>query len=194
LRVIAGTYRGRRLKSPPSSSRTRPTSDRLRETLFNVLAGRINGARFLDLCAGSGAVGVEAMSRGATHVTFVERSRPMRTVIEANLSLVAAPPARYEVVTSEDVHFLQRVAQREVEPWHLIFFDPPYEADYSPALNFLGTEYNLLTSEGLLVVEHHSRNNLPGSVGRLRLRRRLKQGDSALSFYDVLVSSNSATE
>src|SRR5437773_10925061 len=84
LRIIAGKYRGRRLKTPPSLQ-TRPTSDRLRETLFNILAPRIQGARFLDLCAGSGAVGIEALSRGAAHVTFVDRSRRNCGLIEANL-------------------------------------------------------------------------------------------------------------
>src|SRR5216684_3217088 len=84
MRIIAGKYRGRKLKSPPSLQ-TRPTSDRLRETLFNILAPRINGARFLDLCAGSGAVGIEALSRGAAHATFVDRSRKMCGLIEANL-------------------------------------------------------------------------------------------------------------
>ena len=83
MRIIAGKYRGRRLKSPPSLQ-TRPTSDRLRETLFNILAPRIEGAQFLDLCAGSGAVGIEALSRGASHVVFVDRSRKMCALIEAN--------------------------------------------------------------------------------------------------------------
>src|SRR5438876_10653240 len=84
MRVIAGKFRGRKLKSPPSLQ-TRPTSDRLRETLFNILAARIEGARFLDLCAGTGAVGIEALSRGAAHVTFVDQSPRMCGLIENNL-------------------------------------------------------------------------------------------------------------
>ena len=93
MRIIAGKYRGRRLKSPPSD-RTRPTSDRLRETLFNVLAPRIEGVRFLDLCAGTGAVGIEALSRGAAHVTFVDQSRKVSALIETNLASIAAPLRR----------------------------------------------------------------------------------------------------
>ena len=85
MRIIAGKYRGRKLKSPPSLQ-TRPTSDRLRETLFNILAPRIKGARFLDLCAGSGAVGIEALSRGAAHVTLVDQSRKMCGLIETNIT------------------------------------------------------------------------------------------------------------
>src|SRR6185436_4351978 len=100
MRIIAGKYRGRRLKSPPDS-RTRPTSDRLRETLFNVLASRIQGARFLDLCAGTGAVGIEALSRGAEHVTFVDQSRKMCGLIEANLNALKIDDDEIEVVAAE---------------------------------------------------------------------------------------------
>src|SRR6266850_2188720 len=86
LRIIAGKYRGRNLKSPPSLE-VRPTSDRLRETLFNVIAPRIEGARFLDLCAGSGAIGIEALSRDAGHATFVDHSRKMCALVKSNLDL-----------------------------------------------------------------------------------------------------------
>src|SRR5207253_2282257 len=106
VRIIAGQYRGRKLKSPPSLN-TRPTSDRLRETLFNVLAPRIGGTRFLDLCAGSGAVGIEALSRGAAHVTFVDRSRKMCALVEANLDLCRAPEEHTEVVLSPAAEFLR---------------------------------------------------------------------------------------
>src|SRR6266581_3170752 len=100
MRIIAGKYRGRKLKSPPSLQ-TRPTSDRLRETLFNILAPQIDGARFLDLCAGSGAVGIEALSRGAAHVTFVDRSQKMRAVIEANLESLEVDQSEIEIVTAD---------------------------------------------------------------------------------------------
>src|ERR687890_1954838 len=97
MRIIAGEYKGRNLKSPPSMN-VRPTSDRLRETLFNVIAPRIEGARFLDLCAGSGAVGIEALSRGAAHVTFVDRSRKMCGLVEANLASCGIRADQVEVV------------------------------------------------------------------------------------------------
>ncbi len=101
MRIIAGKYRGRVLRSPPSMQ-VRPTSDRLRETLFNILAPRINTeTRFLDLCAGSGAVGIEALSRGAAHVTFVDRSRKMCGLVESNLDLCAVPEDETEVVMAE---------------------------------------------------------------------------------------------
>src|ERR671929_744447 len=97
MRIIAGYYRGRNLRSPPSMQ-TRPTSDRLRETLFNILAPRIEEARFLDLCAGSGAVGIEALSRGAAHATFVDRSAKMCNFIRLNLKRCGVPERQAGVV------------------------------------------------------------------------------------------------
>ena len=134
LRIIAGKYRGRNLKSPPSMQ-VRPTSDRLRETLFNVIAPRIQGTRVLDLCAGSGAIGIEALSRGAAHVTFVDRSRKMCGLIESNLDLVRIPEDETEVVQSEAEDFTQTASasgrgdNTHHEPW-IWFTDPPYATDY----------------------------------------------------------------
>ena len=182
MRVIAGNYRGRTLRSPPSMQ-VRPTSDRLRETLFNILAPRIEGTRFLDLCAGSGAVGIEALSRGAAHVTFVDRSRKMCGLIEANLDLCGVPEDETEVVMSEAAEFLRRAATRGEQKWDIAFFDPPYATDYLPGLSAFGTG-TLLNEDGLLVVEHHHKNELKDAVGDIRRWRILKQGDSALSFYE----------
>src|SRR5437870_8031751 len=114
MRIIAGKYRGRRLKSPPSFQ-TRPTSDRLRETLFNIIVPRIEGARFLDLCAGSGAVGIEALSRGAAHVTFVDQSRKMCALIEANLRGLNVDEDEIDVVAGEAAEFLRRRASKTTE-------------------------------------------------------------------------------
>jgi 16S rRNA (guanine966-N2)-methyltransferase len=164
--------------------RVRPTSDRLRETLFNVLAPRIEEARFLDLCSGSGAVGIEALSRGAAHATFVDQSRKMCGLTESNLDLCGIPEDETEVVQAEASEFLRRARTRKSEPWDLVFFDPPYSNDYLPVLELLGartSEY--LAEEGLLVVEHHHKNKLAEETGNLRCYRTLKQGDSALSFY-----------
>src|SRR5712692_8427011 len=124
MRIIAGKYRGRKLNSP-RLLQTRPTSDRLRETLFNVLAPRIDGARFLDLCAGSGAVGIEAVSRGASAVIIVDRSRKMCALIEANLDLCQITEEHTEVVLSEAAEFL-RAGSRQGDRWDVVFFDPPY--------------------------------------------------------------------
>ena len=181
------------MKSPPSLQ-VRPTSDRLRETLFNVIAPGIQGARFLDLCAGSGAVGIEALSRGASHVTFVDRSRKMFALIEANLELCKIAKEERQIIQAEAAGFLRQAvpqaggqASRGLgEPWDIVFFDPPYAEDYLPVLNLFGTNSaKLLTESGVLVVEHHHKNQLPDELGTLRRTRVLKQGDSALSFYGV---------
>lgn len=151
----------------------RPTSDRLRETLFNVIAPRIEGARFLDLCAGSGAVGIEAISRGARHVTFVDRSRRMCKLIEANVELCRIPEEQQVIYCSEANEFLR---QSRDERWDIVFFDPPYKDDYIKTLQ-------LLSHNDLVIAEHHHKTELPDTVGELQRTRILKQGDSALSFY-----------
>ena len=190
MRIIAGEYRGRVLKSPPSMQ-IRPTSDRLRETLFNVLAPRIEDARFLDLCAGSGAVGIEAISRGAEFVTFVDRVRKMCGLIETNLDLCGVPEEMTEVVLSEAAEYVRRtVAGRGADwrggaAWDIVYFDPPYAIDYSPVLEAFGeTPAALLRDGGVLVVEHHHKTSLKDAFGNVRRWRIIKQGDSALSFYE----------
>ncbi len=164
----------------------RPTSDRLRETLFNILAPRIEEARFLDLCAGSGAVGIEALSRGAAHATFVDRSRKMCGLVESNLDLCGVPEDETEVVKAEAAEFLRRAASKGDEPWDIAFFDPPYAMDYAPVLDIFGSGGLLKADNGLLVVEHHHKNELRDEIGALRRWRILKQGDSSLSFYELV--------
>ena len=153
----------------------RPTSDRLRETLFNILAPRIEGARFLDLCAGSGAVGIEALSRGARHATFVDRSRRSCQLIESNVQLCRIPEEQFEIYCTTAEDFLRQSKSFE---WDIVFFDPPYKEDYLRTLDLLGK------FEGLVVVEHHHKNSLPETIGTLVRARVLKQGDSSLSFYE----------
>ena len=174
MRIIAGAYKGRNLKSPPSMQ-VRPTSDRLRETLFNIIAPRIEGVRFLDLCAGSGAVGIEALSRGAEHVTFVDRSRRSCQLIESNVALCRIPEEQYEIYQTTAEDFLR---QEKAFAWDIVFFDPPYKEDYLRTLDLLGN------FGGLLIVEHHHKNSLPDTIGTLVRTRVLKQGDSSLSFYE----------
>jgi 16S rRNA (guanine(966)-N(2))-methyltransferase RsmD len=182
MRIIAGEYRGRVLKSPPGNW-TRPTSDRLRETLFNILAPRIGGdTRFLDLCAGTGAIGIEALSRGAAFVTFVDKSRKACALIENNLDLLEVPESQTEVFALQAENFSGR---RHRTPWDIAFFDPPYATDYSIVLYDFGSEQStLLRDGGLFIVEHHLKNSLPDAVGNMRRWRFLKQGSTCLSFYE----------
>jgi 16S rRNA (guanine966-N2)-methyltransferase len=182
VRVIAGIYRGRRLRAVEGLE-VRPTSDRLRETLFNILAPVIEGARFLDLCAGSGLVGIEALSRGASEVTFIDVSRRSSAVIESNLRALRIENEA-TIIGSDAGAALKRLAEQG-KPYDIAFFDPPYASGlYAPVMKLLGTE-PLLSPEGLAVVEHRSKSPLESEYGRLRAFREVKQGDSALTFYIV---------
>ena len=160
----------------------RPTSDRLRETLFNVIAAQVPESRFLDLCAGSGAVGIEALSRGAAHATFVDRSRRSCQLIESNLKLCQVSETKRDIYCSEVTEFLKQTSSHTADRWDVIYFDPPYKQDYLPTLEILGSS-QLVNDHGLLVVEHHHKTVLPESAGKLHRTRVLKQGDSSLSFY-----------
>lgn len=182
MRIISGDYRGRVLKSPPDF-KTRPTSDRLRETLFNILAPRLySETRILDLCAGTGAVGIEAISRGAGFATFVDKSRKMCGLIEENLDLLKIPESQTEVFNIAAEDFLKR---NEEKFWDIIFFDPPYKNDYFDVLDhFRDEKPKLLSDEGVLIVEHSTKDLMPDELGTLRRWRLLKQGDSSLSFYE----------
>lgn len=182
MRVISGVYGGRVLKSPPDN-RTRPTSDRLRETLFNVIAPRLDeDTRFLDLCAGTGAIGIEAVSRGVAFVTFVDRSKKACALIEENLDKLGVPESATNVLALEAENFCGREHENG---WDVAFFDPPYDSDYSLVLHEFGYNRTLLNDDGLLVVEHHTKKQVPDEVGSIRRWRVLKQGETSLSFYEA---------
>ncbi len=181
MRVISGLYRGHVLKNPPDN-KTRPTSDRLRETLFNVLAPRIDEeTRFLDLCAGTGAIGIEALSRGAAFVTFVDRSKKSCALIELNLDKLGVPESQTEILGLDAENFTGR---EHSIGWDIAFFDPPYDTDYSLVLHEFGYNKTLLNDGGILVTEHFSKKQMPDEIGSLRRWRILKQGETSLSFYE----------
>jgi 16S rRNA (guanine966-N2)-methyltransferase len=172
MRVIAGEFRSRILKSIPGDS-TRPTPDRLRETLFDILGPRIEGVVFLDAYAGTGAVGIEALSRGARHAIFLERDRVAVETIRDNLA--ALKVERRATVVKGPV--LLTVGRSAAE---IVFLDPPYsvEREYAAALDLLSQAIPELT-----IVQHSIRLALPDSFGSLRRTRIVKQGDNALSFF-----------
>ena len=181
MRIISGIYRGRVLKSP-SDNKTRPTSDRLRETLFNVLMPQITDeTRFLDLCAGTGAIGIEALSRGAAFVTFVDKSKKACALIEENLDSLDIPDEKTEIFSLDADNFTGR---EHAASWDIAFYDPPYDSDYSLVLYEFGSDMTLLSDGGLLVVEHHSKKTIPDEIGTLRRWRLIKQGESHLSFFE----------
>ena len=182
MRIISGLYRGRLIKSPVDN-KTRPTSDRLRETLFNILAPNINEhTRFLDLCAGTGAIGIEALSRGARFATFVDKSRKSCALIEENLDQLKIPDEETEVICLAAETFTNRSYEKS---WDIVFYDPPYQTDYLPVLrDFANSESTLLNDGGMLIVEHHSKKMLPDLLGEMRRWRLVKQGETHLSFYE----------
>jgi 16S rRNA (guanine(966)-N(2))-methyltransferase RsmD len=173
LRIIAGEYRSRKLKSVPGLD-VRPTPDRLREALFNVLAPRIGGTVFLDGYAGSGAVGIEALSRGAKRVILIERKIAAIEVIRENLAALNINKEAASVVSGQASVLLANFAS------DIAFIDPPYEleAEYTASLNALAR-----TPCELAIAQHASRVTLADEYGRLRKTRVLKQGDNSLSFY-----------
>jgi 16S rRNA (guanine966-N2)-methyltransferase len=177
MRIISGTLKGRRLATPDWDG-LRPTSDRLRETLFNVLASGMDDARFLDGFAGTGAVGIEALSRGAAHVTFVERDPRAVRLIEANLGRCAVEN-RYAIIRARFADAASRLAADP--PFSIVFLDPPYGP--GELRDALAAAAPLLAPDGLLVIEHAKRDRAPAEAADLRLVRELKSGDSALAFY-----------
>ena len=172
MRVIAGEFRSRRLKSLPGRA-TRPTPDRLRETLFDVLAARIDQCIFADIYAGTGAVGIEALSRGALRSIFIDKSRAAVEVIRENLAALGLE-SRADVFTSKPAPVLERIRPA------VAFLDPPYEMakEYEQAMAALET-----SETALVIVQHSARFEPPEQYGRLRRYRRIKQGDNVLSFY-----------
>jgi 16S rRNA (guanine966-N2)-methyltransferase len=186
MRIIAGTYRSRRLDAPPGLS-TRPTSDRLRETLFNVLAPRVGGAAFLDLYAGSGAVGLEALSRGAATVTFVERAPVALKILRRNLEQLGIESG-FAVRAESVAAYLRSAAKKSPKPgrYEVVFLDPPYDAaeEYAATLGLLGEEQGILAPGALVIAEHRRKQALAEQFGCLKRTRLLEQGDAALSFYE----------
>jgi 16S rRNA (guanine966-N2)-methyltransferase len=185
MRVIAGKFRSRPLKSLKGLA-LRPTSDRLRETLFNVLADRVPDSRFVDVFAGTGAVGIEALSRGAREATFIENHVPAVALIRKNLRSLEIQSGA-NVLALDALRGLQRMAANPSaasSPVDIVFLDPPYDAaqEYSRVLTFLGTA-PFLTEGSLVIAEHRSSIELPESYGGLVRVRVLRQGDATLSFY-----------
>jgi 16S rRNA (guanine(966)-N(2))-methyltransferase RsmD len=188
MRIIAGSFRSRKL-SAPRGSRTRPTSDRLRETLFNILATRIAGCYFVDLYAGTGAVGIEAISRGAEHVWFAEKAEPALAAIRANLSALQIVQGFTveERGTGALLKRLAKGAEKTGAVLDLIYLDPPWDAEpeYEKTLQLLGSARGrgMLAPGAMVVAEHSSKAMLAERYGEIVQTRTLKQGDAALSFY-----------
>ncbi len=187
MRVIAGKYRSRTLRSLKGQA-LRPTSDRLRETLFNILGPTLQGAAFIDLYAGTGAVGIEALSRGARTAIFVEHHAPAAALIRRNLDSLGIGKEA-EILAADVLRGLERLELRHAHA-QFIFLDPPYAAaeEYERMLNFLG-ESSLLEPGGRVIAEHLKKYALPEHAGELERSRVVQQGDAALSFYRLAAAA-----
>jgi len=200
MRVIAGSYRSRQLAAPKGMG-TRPTSDRLRETLFNILAPLVPGCRFADLFAGTGAVGIEALSRGAAHVWFAEKAESALAAIRANLKAlkIARGFTMEERGTGALLERLVNAAQKAqtlttesaqaADLLDIVYLDPPWEAvaEYERTLHLLGSTRGraILAPNALIIAEHSSKSPLAQRYGDLVQTRARRQGDATLSFYAI---------
>jgi len=180
MRVISGKYKGRRLKGPIGTE-LRPTGDRLKETLFNVFGPNIGGAAVLDVFGGTGAIGIEALSRGAREVIFIENSTAGERLIRQNLRLCGVGSG-YRIL-QQDVFKALRFLSRQGFHADIVFFDPPY--NWEPYRDLIEITFNkdLLSERGKAVVEHHRKALLPEAGEGYRRFRIVRQGDHCLSFY-----------
>ncbi len=187
MRVIAGKFGRRRLKGP-GTLHIRPTSDRLRETLFNILGPDVEDSLFVDLYAGTGAIGIEAFSRGARHVILVESSAKAAKLIRENLSALGVR-AGIELIATDALKGLEKVAARHLMA-DFVFLDPPYEKaeEHVRALEFLDASH-LIAPQGVVIVEHWSGMEAPERLHRLECTRQVEQGDATLSFYRLAAAA-----
>ena len=187
MRVIAGKFRSRRLKSP-GKLKMRPTSDRLRETLFNVLGPAVQDSLFVDLYAGTGAIGIEAVSRGARETIFVESHSASAKLIRENLKSLSVDGS-VELMETDAVTALERIAKRRLIA-DFVFLDPPYDANEEQlrVLEYLDASH-LIAPLGYVIVEHSVKTELPERFSRLERTRLLEQGDAALSFYRLAAAA-----
>ena len=178
MRIIAGRFKGRRLDAPRWEG-LRPTSDKLRETLFNIIAPRVEGARVLDVFAGTGALGLESLSRGAVSVVFIEHDRRAAALVAANAERCGAAD-RCAIIRDT----AERVLQNEIAggPFDLVMLDPPY--DYEPLGPVVARAGAQLAPHGLLILEHASRRAAPEAEG-LVARRTVRSGDSSLTMFEA---------
>jgi 16S rRNA (guanine966-N2)-methyltransferase len=184
VRIVGGSLSGRVLRAPAGSA-TRPTSEKVREALFNILENRVGsleGCHVLDLFAGSGALGIEALSRGAAHATFVDAGKPALAAIRANLAELGIAGDRALVVGGDAVAAAARLVP--AAPWRLVFVDPPYKSDLASRAVLALPVANLIPG-GTIVIEHDRHNAPPDPLGTLLRTDQRRYGDTLISFYEV---------
>ena len=161
----------------PAGLRVRPTSDKVKQALFNILGGKVEGAHFLDLFAGIGGIGIEALSRGAERVVFVDDARDSLHIVKHNIEQTGFS-TRAQVVASKAEAFLKKTS----EQFDIVFLDPPYSLALEPVLNGLA-ESGILKPDAVVIAEHFKKQPAPVKAGKLTLFREAQYGDTVLAFY-----------
>jgi 16S rRNA (guanine(966)-N(2))-methyltransferase RsmD len=187
LRVTGGIGRGRRLKVP-AGGRVRPTSDKVKQALFNILGASVEDAVFLDLFAGAGGIGIEALSRGAGRVVFVDASRGSLAAVRRNIEDMELE-AKAVIVSSRAETFLKKPSG----PYDIVFLDPPYDRDLCPLLELVANA-GLLKPEAVVVAEHAKKQPSPERAGNLALHRESVYGDTVLAFYTYVNNTSQKPE
>lgn len=178
MRVTGGICRGRKLKVP-TGSRVRPTSDKVKQALFNILGEKIVGSAFLDLYAGAGGIGIEALSRGAGSMVFVDASRGSLSIIKQNVEQTGFG-GRAQAVLSKAGAFLKKASG----PYDIVFLDPPYAEELQPLLGLIAGA-GILKPDSIVIAEHFKKQSSPASAGALSLYREARYGDTVLAFYKI---------
>jgi len=179
MKIIAGEYKGRIIEMP---SRIRPTSDKVREALFEIFKNRIEGTRFLDLYCGSGAMGIEALSRGAKKAIFIDTDRHCISVLKRNLDKIGIPKTSYTIYNKDCINGIG-ILQKAGIYLDIVFFDPPYYEDLAKNTLIELSSYDILSPNALVIAEVFKKEGLPEELGDFRKIRSSKYGDTLLEFY-----------
>lgn len=182
MRVISGELRGRKLEKLEGMS-IRPTSDRVKESLFNMLGARVFDSSFLDLFAGTGGIGIEAYSRGAAEVVFIDADAKSVQVLRGNLQKLDIID-KVEVYNTDYINAINKLAADQ-RSFGIIFMDPPYLKDYEKNALVLVSEKDLLKKDGIIIVEHETSDKMPENAGKLSIVRQKKYGNTMLTFYSL---------
>ncbi|MFC1548593.1 16S rRNA (guanine(966)-N(2))-methyltransferase RsmD [Candidatus Omnitrophota bacterium] len=180
MRIIAGEFRGRKIEQPPLET-TRPTKDRIREAVFNVIAEKVPDSAVLDLYAGSGAYGLEALSRGAERAVFVENDGQCAKTVQENIQTLEVEDRT--AVIQKDVEKYTELLGQNKEKFDLIFSDPPYNRGLVKKTLIIINHYDILNPSGMLVIEHHTAEGVPEAEGDVSIFKQKTYKDIAISIF-----------
>ena len=180
MRIISGLFKGRRLTAPNGLT-IRPTPDKVKGAIFNIIGERIIESSFLDLFAGTGAIGIEALSRGAREVIFVDNSIKAINTIKENLSIFNIQHSTFNIVKADAVEFIKKTGQQ----FDFIFLDPPYKSDLGEGALIEISRRNILKENGEVIWEHYYKTEYrrQNTEDRIKLKRTVRYGDTSLSFF-----------